>query len=71
MRLEVDPPVSDDQLAVLHRALASSGLRLDGTPPAFSSAWLKSAFREGVESAFSPARRYALSPRSTRGATRA
>lgn len=69
-RLDVDPPVSDAELVVLRRALASSGLRLDVTPPAFSSAWLKSALREGVESSPS-ARRYALSPRSTRGATRA
>ena len=72
MRLEVDPAVSEDELAVIRRALARSDLRLeDATPDVFSSAWWRTAVREAVDRDSESAADYALSPRSTRGATRA
>ena len=69
MAIEVVPPLSDDESVALRRALVTLGVRLDGQPEAYRSAWRRTALREATEN--EPAPRYALSPRSTRGATRA
>ena len=69
MTLEVVPPVSEDEHAALRRGLATLGVRLDGQPEAYRSAWRRTALRESTLN--EPIPRYAFSPRSTRGATRA
>ena len=69
MTLEVVPPVSEDENAALRRGLATLGVRLEGQPDAYRSAWRRTALREATDN--EPVRRYAPSPRSTRGATRA
>jgi len=51
-------------------ALERAGIRLDGRPEAYASAWRRTAARESVDNVPAPAL-YAFSPRSTRGATRA
>jgi len=45
-------------------------VRLDGSPDAYAGEWRRVATREGVDNEPELAR-YARSPRSTRGATRA
>ena len=69
MAIQVVPPLSEDESAVLQRGLTTLGVRLDGQPEAYRSAWRRTALREGTDT--EPVPRYALSPRSTRGATRA
>ncbi|OFW53633.1 MAG: hypothetical protein A2146_01435 [Actinobacteria bacterium RBG_16_67_10] len=70
MDLEAVPALTTVERHVLGRALARTAVRLDERPAAYSSAWRCAAAREAVETL--PARgSYALSPRSTRGATRA
>jgi hypothetical protein len=69
MAIEVVPPVPESESAALHRALATLGVRLDGQPEAYRSAWRRTALREATDN--EPVPRYAPSPRSTRGATRA
>jgi hypothetical protein len=69
MTLEVVPPLSEDEDAALRRGLATLGGRLDGRPESYRSAWRRTALREATDN--EPVPRYALSPRSTRGATRA
>jgi hypothetical protein len=70
MRLEVDPPVSSAERAAVVLALVRAGVPLQESPAGYLSRWWWTAAREAVEN--EPARvRYALSPRSTRGATRA
>ncbi|HXF97344.1 MAG TPA: hypothetical protein VNJ46_01890 [Gaiellaceae bacterium] len=71
--LEVRPSLSAGELGVFRIALERAGLRLDGEPPAYRSPWRLAGLREAVESAPPPvaAARYTLSPRNTRGATRA
>jgi hypothetical protein len=70
MRLEVDPPVSGAERAAVEVALVRAGVPLQEPPAGYLSRWRRAAAREAVEN--EPARaRYALSPRSTRGATRA
>jgi hypothetical protein len=70
MRIEVDPPVSGAEHAVVEVALARAGVLLPERPAGYLSRWRRTAAREAVEN--EPARAsYALSPRSTRGATRA
>ena len=53
----------------MRQALERAGVRLDGQPEAYRSAWRRAALREGTDD--EPVPRYAPSPRSTRGATRA
>jgi hypothetical protein len=69
MSPEVVPPVSEGESAALRRGLAALGVRLDWQPEAYRSAWRRAALRESTDN--EPVPRYALSPRSTRGATRA
>ena len=70
VRLELSPTVDDLDDAVLRRALEAAGIGLVSRPEAAVSAWSRVAAREAVDN--QPARAgYALSPRSTRGATRA
>jgi hypothetical protein len=72
MRLDSDPPLHDDELVALARALARAGLPLDGAPAAYRSRWKRTAGEEAVDDAPPDLEdRYAPSPRSTRGATRA
>jgi hypothetical protein len=69
MAPEVVPPVSEGESAAVVRGLATLGIRLDGEPEAYRSAWRRTALREATDN--EPIPRYALSPRRTRGATRA
>lgn len=68
--LQVVPPLPDREREALASALARAGLPLDGSHPAYASPWRLAGLREAV-SAELPRVAYTLSPRSTRGATRA
>lgn len=74
-QLEVHPPVPDAVGAVIRTALAEGGVALDGRHPTYAGSWRRAAAREAVDNDPLPRRRgqtrYTLSPRSTRGATRA
>jgi uncharacterized ferritin-like protein (DUF455 family) len=70
VQLEAIPPLADSELAAIRIALARSGLRFDGQPPIYTSNWRRVAVREAVEKEPEIVR-YARSPRSTPGATRA
>lgn len=70
MQLEAIPPLADSELAAIRVALARSGLRFDGQPPIYTSKWRQVALREAVDEE-PEIGRYARSPRSTPGATRA
>jgi hypothetical protein len=70
MTLEVSPPVPEAQRLAVTHAMEQAGIRLDGRPEAYASAGWHTAAQESVENAPAPVR-YVLSPRSTRGATRA
>jgi hypothetical protein len=70
MRLELKPGVDGLDEAALRKALEAAGVRLDPRPAAAGGAWTRAALREAVENEPVSARQ-ALSPRSTRGATRA
>jgi hypothetical protein len=68
--LDSDPPLDRQALAAVSLALARAGVQVEQRPAAYSSPWRRTAAREAVEG--TPARSaYALSPRRTRGATRA
>jgi hypothetical protein len=67
--LEVDPPVADAEREALVVALRRVGVGLERRSPSHDSAWRQAAAREAVDP--EPGERYAPSPRSTRGATRA
>ena len=68
MGVEVVPPLGEAELRALSYALERVGVRSDGQPEAYRSAWRRAALREATAN---EPRRYAPSPRSTRGATRA
>ena len=70
MTLEISPPLPDEERKALSRALVRAGVHLDGRPEAYASAWWRTAAQEAVDDVPAPMR-YAPSPRSTRGATRA
>jgi hypothetical protein len=70
MTLEVSPAVPEAQRLAVSHAVERAGIRLDGRPEAYASAWWRTAAQESVENVPAPVR-YVLSPRSTRGATRA
>lgn len=64
------PSLPDDERDALEKALAAAGMTFDGMPEHHGSAWRRAAAQEAVDGEpFSDD--YALSPRSTRGATRA
>jgi hypothetical protein len=70
MQLDVQPVPSADEVLAIGRALERAGVPLGRRPAAYASAWRRAAAREAV--AEWPVRpSYALSPRRTRGATRA
>jgi hypothetical protein len=70
MELDVVPPVSREERAVLVDAVARAGLEPDGLPAAYASPWRRAGLAEATGRDDGPDA-YALSPRSTRGATRA
>lgn len=70
MRLDAIPPLADSELAAIRVALARADVRLDGRPPVYTSKWRQVAVREAVDHEPELVR-YARSPRSTPGATRA
>jgi hypothetical protein len=70
MPIDVRPPLPDDVRDALVRALAEAGEALEEQPSAYQSAWRRAAALESVGGE-PDEDRYALSPRSTRGATRA
>ena len=70
MPLEVRPTVPESHVALIERALARAGIRADGRPALYDSAWRRAGAREAVDNEPATAR-YARSPRSIRGATRA
>jgi hypothetical protein len=72
MRLDASPPLGDDELDAIADAIARAGVLLDGRTGAYESAWRRTALEEAVDAAQPESEDgYALSPRSTRGATRA
>jgi hypothetical protein len=70
MRIELKPGVDGLDEAALRKALAVAGIKLDPRRGPALGAWMRAALREAVGNEPVPARQ-ALSPRSTRGATRA
>jgi hypothetical protein len=68
--LEIEPQPDDQELAALRDALARLEIRPDAEPGVYRSGWRRAAVLEAVKGV-SPPGRYALSPRRTRGATRA
>ena len=70
MPIDVRPPLPDDERDALARALADAGEPLEQQSTAYRSAWRRAAALEAVESE-PDEDGYALSPRRTRGATRA
>lgn len=70
MSFDVVPVPSEPDLAAIRRALARAGIRPDGQSEAYSSEWRLAAAREATDNQPAAAR-FAPSPRSTRGATRA
>ena len=70
MRIEIDPPLDEAMLASLEPVLRAGLLAAGTTHPSYASAWRRTAARESVGNEPRPPA-YALSPRRTRGATRA
>jgi hypothetical protein len=64
-----DPPLGERERQALSEALIRLGTRADAAPAAYASPWRASGLREATET--DEPDDYALSPRSTRGATRA
>jgi hypothetical protein len=69
--IDATPPLGDDEHQALHLALVRAGVLPHASPPAHGSEWARSAREEAVESEAAEPSAYALSPRRTRGATRA
>jgi hypothetical protein len=70
MALEITPELADAEREALRAALGKAGVSLEPRPHGYDSAWRRAALREAVDDGL-VAQRYARSPRSTRGATRA
>jgi hypothetical protein len=70
MGLEAVPALGESERRALTHALEGAGVRLDGAPEPYRSAWRRTAAHEAVDNEPAPVR-YARSPRRTRGATRA
>ena len=70
MRVEAIPPLADSELAAIRVALARADVGLDEQPRVYASKWRKAAVREAADNEPETVR-YARSPRSTPGATRA
>jgi hypothetical protein len=69
MEIVIVPPVAPSEARALAAAVERAGIR-GSDDRGYQSAWRRSALREAVERGASEDG-YALSPRSTRGATRA
>ena len=69
MELDVVPAVTGEEQQALLAALEAAGIDLDGPPPSYLSAWRAAGLEEATENG--DADGYTLSPRKTRGATRA
>lgn len=69
MDIEAVPPVDGPGQRAVIVALERAGVRVKATPAAYASPWRVAALRESAEGEGPEG--YALSPRSTRGATRA
>lgn len=69
MEFEAVPPVAASEQRALIEALERSGALIDDAPGAYESAWRAASLREAGEP--DEHEDYVLSPRSTRGATRA
>jgi len=70
MVLDVVPSVPPEEEQALAEALARAGVELDGRPMVYGSPWRRAGLVEATGQD-DEADGYALSPRSTRGATRA
>jgi hypothetical protein len=70
VELETTPALSEPESTVLRRAIESVQAGFVTSHPGYESAWRKTATREAADRLPAVAR-YAPSPRSTRGATRA
>jgi hypothetical protein len=70
MELRITPHLGDAEQEALRAALEGAGVSLAPHPRGYESAWRRAASREAVDN-HPMAQRYARSPRSTRGATRA
>lgn len=78
MRLEIDPPLEEALLEALEPAVLQALTEREEPHPAQASRWWRAAQQESVEqesvereSVENEPRRYAPSPRRTRGARRA
>ena len=71
MRLEVVPPVSPAELVALEQALVRAELEIYAKPDRTLTRWSRTAALEAVDARVSTPARYARSPLSTPGATRA
>jgi len=71
MRLEVVPPVSPEELVALEQALARAEIEIHATPGRSLTRWSRTAALEAVDARVATRARYARSPLSTPGATRA
>jgi hypothetical protein len=69
MELDAVPSLDEPTLQALHAALEEAGLHAQRASP-YDDAWRRAALHEVAEGD-EPAPGYALSPRSTLGATRA
>jgi hypothetical protein len=70
MELDVHPPVAPEEGEALSRALERSGIELDAAPAAYAAPWRLAGLVEATTRDDDDGG-YALSPRRTRGATRA
>lgn len=70
MDLDVHPPVTSEEREALARALERSGIDLDAAPAAYEAPWRLAGLVEATTRDDEDGG-YALSPRRTRGATRA
>ena len=68
MDVEAVPPMDGSERRAVLEALERTGVRVEVVPAAYDSAWRAAGLRDGVED---DDEGYALSPRRTRGATRA
>jgi hypothetical protein len=73
VELALVPPAAPATRAAVLAALTAAGVDLAPEPDRYQSPWRTAALTEGVDRSAPDAGepRYALSPRSTRGATRA